>query len=157
MRSPGIICGRPRFRGSLTVSIPMASLTALLFPDPRRRLPGSRWWNIAARTLHLAATGLLLGGHAFGADPEALRPLLWVAIATGAVMIGVELYPTAHWAHQVCACFVYTKLVILCLIPLMWEERVPMLLAVLALASVGAHAPRRVRHYSLWYRRVMAE
>jgi hypothetical protein len=28
---------------------------------------------------------------------------------------------------------------------------------VLALASVGAHAPRRVRHYSVWLRRVMVD
>jgi hypothetical protein len=39
----------------------------------------------------------------------------------------------------------------------MWEQRVPLLLAVVVLASVGSHAPRRVRHYSLWYRRVMAD
>ena len=135
----------------------MASLAALLFPDPRRRLPHSRWWNIAARTVHLAATGMLLGGHLFGADEATLRPLLWVAIASGAVMIAIELYPTAHWAHQVCALFVYAKVGVLCLVPFLWEQRVPLLLTVLVLASVGSHAPRRVRHYSVWYRRVMAE
>jgi hypothetical protein len=135
----------------------MDALSALLFPDPRRRLPHSRWWNIGARTAHLAATGVLLGGHVFGADEAVLRPLLWVAIASGAAMIAIEVYPTAHWAHQVCALFVYAKLGVLCLVPFMWAYRVPMLLAVLALASVGSHAPRRVRHYSLWYRRVMAD
>jgi hypothetical protein len=135
----------------------MARLTALLFPDPRRHLAHARWWNILARTTHLAATGLLLGGHAFGADPGALRPLLWVAIATGSAMIALELYPTAHWAHQVCALLVYLKLFVLCLIPFMWDLRVPLLLAVVVLASAGSHAPRRVRHYSLYYRRVMVE
>jgi len=80
-----------------------------------------------------------------------------MAIATGGVMIALELYPTAHWAHQICALFVYAKLGVLCLVPFMWEQRVPLLLGVLALASVGAHAPRRVRHYSLWLRRVMAD
>jgi hypothetical protein len=135
----------------------MAFLQALLFPEPRRRLPHSRWWNIAARTVHLAATGLILGGHAFGADADRLLPLLWVAIATGGVMIAVEVYPTAHWAHQVCALFVYAKLAILCVIPFLWDHRVAMLLLVLVLASVGSHAPRRVRHYSLYYRRVMAD
>src|SRR5512135_2562174 len=103
----------------------MASLTALLFPDPRRRLPHSRWLNVAARTIHLAATGMLLGGHVFGAAAAALVPLLWVAIATGAVMIAIEVYPTAHWAHQVCALFVYAKLAILCTVPFLWEQRVP--------------------------------
>jgi hypothetical protein len=135
----------------------MASLSALLFPDPRRRLPLSRWLNVGARTIHLAATGILLGGHVFDADAAALMPLLWVAIATGAVMIAIEVYPTAHWAHQVCALFVYAKLAILCTVPFLWEQRVPLLLAVLAIASVGSHAPRRVRHYSLWYRRVMVD
>ena len=72
-------------------------------------------------------------------------------------MIAIELYPTADWAHQVCALFVYAKLGILCLVPLLWAQRVPLLLAVLAIASVGAHAPRRVRHYSLVYRKVMAD
>jgi len=135
----------------------MTSISALLFPDPRRRLPHSRWWNIAARTVHLGATGILLGGHAFGAESGALMPLLWVAIVSGAAMVAIELFPTAHWAHQVCALVVYAKLGVLCLVPFLWEQRVPLLLAVVVLASVGAHAPRRVRHYSLWYRRVMVD
>jgi len=135
----------------------MPSFLALLFPEPRRRLPHSRWWNIAARTIHLAATGILLGGHVFDAETGTLMPLLWVAIASGTAMIAIEMYPTAHWAHQVCALLVYAKLGVLCLVPFLWERRVPLLLAVLVIASVGAHAPRRVRHFSLWYRRVMVD
>ena len=120
-------------------------------------MPYSRWLNIACRTVHLAATGVLLGAHWFNAPPEAMYPFLWAAIGTGAGMIAVEIYPTAHWAHQVCALFVYAKLGLLCLIPFYWNARVPLLLAVVALASVGAHAPRWFRHYSVLYRRVMAE
>jgi hypothetical protein len=135
----------------------MASLAELLFPAERRHLPYSRWWNIAARTVHLAATGILLGAHVFGVPADGLYPLLWTAIATGVVMILVEVYPSAHWTHQVCALFVYAKLALLCVIPWMWEYRAPMLLAVLALASVGSHAPRKLRHYSVWYRRVMID
>jgi len=135
----------------------MASLTDLLCPAVRRHLPCSRWWNIAARTIHLAATGMLLGAHVFGVPADRLYLLLWTAIATGGVMIAIEVYPSAHWAHQVCAIFVYAKLALLCAIPFMWDDRVPMLLAVLALASIGSHAPRKVRHYSVWYRRVMID
>jgi len=72
-------------------------------------------------------------------------------------MIAGEVYPTAHWAHQVCALFVYAKLTLLCLMPVFWEARVTLLLAVVVLATVGAHAPRRVRHYSILYRKVMAD
>ena len=135
----------------------MRVLAALLFPEPRRRLAGARWWNIAARTVHLAATGTLLGGHVFGADADRLLPLLWTAIVTGGVMIALEVYPSAHWAHQVCALVVFVKLLLLCLIPLLWAYRIPILLAVVVLAGVGSHAPRRVRHFSLYYRRVMAD
>ena len=135
----------------------MPSLSSLLFPDPRRRLPHSRWWNIGARTIHLAATGTLLGGHVFGVEEAALRPLLWLAITSGGALIALELYPSAHWAHQVCALFVYVKLGALCLVPFLWEQRVPLLIGALVVASVGAHAPRTVRHYSLWFRRVMAD
>lgn len=135
----------------------MASLKAILFPQPRRRLACSRWVNIAARTCHLAVTGILLGAHVYGADPPGLMPFLTAAIVTGAVMIAVEVYPSAHWAHQVCAVFVYVKILVLCAVPFLWEYRVPLLLAVVGLASVGSHAPRSVRHYSIWYRRVMVD
>lgn len=128
-----------------------------LFPDPRRHLPYSRWINIACRTVHLMATGVLLGAHWFAVPADALYPFLWVAIGSGAGMVLVEVYPTAHWAHQVCALFVYGKLALLCLMPFFWEARVPLLLGVVVLAGVGAHAPRRVRHYSIVYRKVMAD
>jgi len=133
------------------------TLHSLLFPDPRRRLPYSRWINIACRTVHLAATGVLLGAHWFGVPAALLSPFLWIAIASGSGMILVEIYPTAHWVHQICALFVYAKLALLGLIPFAWEARVPLLLGVVALAGVGAHAPRRVRHYSIVYRKVMAD
>jgi hypothetical protein len=133
------------------------TLRALLFPEPRRRLPHSRWINIGCRTVHLASTGILLGAHYFDVPAASLYPFLWVAIGSGMGMILVEVYPTAHWLHQVAALAVYAKLGLLCLIPFLWEARVPLLLGVVLLAGVGAHAPRTVRHYSVWFRRVMVD
>lgn len=124
---------------------------------PRRTIRWARLWNICARTVHLAATGTLLGGHVFHAPVEQLYAPLWVAIGSGAILIGLEMYASAHWAHQGCALILYAKLGLLCLIPWLWDYRVPILLAVVALASVGSHAPRTIRHYSVVFRRVMAE
>jgi hypothetical protein len=135
----------------------MAAFRALLFPAERRQLPYGRWWNIAARTVHIAATGVLLGGHVFDQPASALLPLLLVAIATGVALIAIEMYPSAHWAHQVCALMVYVKLGLLCAVPFAWAYRVPILLVVVAIASIGAHMPRKFRHYSVVYRKVMAE
>lgn len=132
-------------------------LRHLVFPAQRRRLPYGRWWNIAARTIHLAATGALLGGHVFDVDANRLWPFLGVAIISGAVLVAIELYPGGDWLHQGCAVAVYTKLGILLLVPLFWDARVALLLVVLAIASVGAHAPRTLRHYSVLRRRVMID
>jgi hypothetical protein len=76
-----------------------------------------------------------------------VRPPLWVAIASGAVMIAIELYPTVY-RHQVCALFVreggHGVLVLL-------GSSAP-LLAVLVL-SHGSRAPAchySARHAASW-------
>ena len=86
-----------------------------------------------------------------------LYTALWVAIGSGAALIVLEMFASMHWAHQGCALFVYAKLGLLCLIPWLWDYRVPILLAVVALASIGSHAPRTIRHYSVVFKRVMTE
>jgi hypothetical protein len=128
-------------------------LRSLLFPEPRRRFPHARAWNVGARTVHLAVTGTLLGGHVFGASAEALVPLLWGAIGSGAVMLGLELYTSLDWLTQVGGLVTVAKLAVLCVIPFAWSARVPLLLVVVGLAGVGSHMPGRFRHYSLLYGR----
>ncbi len=133
------------------------SLSEWIFPAERRHLPRGRWWNIAARTVHLAATGVLLGAHVFQVPAERLWPFLWAAIASGGTLMFLELYPSGHWLHQRCAVMVYIKLALLCLVPVLWDYRVPILLGVVILAAVGAHAPRTFRHYSFRFKRVMVD
>ncbi len=50
---------------------------------------------------------------------------------------------------------VLTKLGLLLTIPLFWEARVVLLLAVVALSSVASHMPARYRNYSVLRRRVV--
>lgn len=103
--------------------------------------------------MHLGATGLLLGGHFFGVPADALLPWLWGAIASGAVMFGLELYTSFDWLTQVGGLVVVVKVAVLCVIPFAWSARVPLLFTVVALAGVGSHMPGKYRHYSLLYRR----
>jgi hypothetical protein len=133
------------------------SVVQLLFPADRRRIPHARTWNIAARTVHIAVTGILLGAHVFDVPADRLWPYLWIAIATGSVLIALEVYPEGHWLHQGCALALYAKLALLSLVPFFWESRVLILLAVVLIASVGSHAPRRLRHYSVVFKRVMVD
>lgn len=112
-------------------------------------------WNIACRTAHIAATGILLGGHAFDVAEDRLRVALYAAIVTGALLTAIEAYPHCRWFYQLRGVMMLCKLGLLCLIPLFWAYRLPILLLIVAIASVGAHMPARFRYYSLLHRRVL--
>lgn len=131
------------------------SLGRLLLPETPRHLPHSRAWNVTARTVHLAAIGALLGGHVFAVESARLVPWLWLAIGSGASLMAIEAYPSIDWLAQGAGLFVLAKLALLCTVPFAWPWRVPILFAVLVLASVGSHMPGRYRHYSFIYRRNM--
>jgi hypothetical protein len=123
------------------------SAGALLAPDPPRRLPHGRALNVAFRTVHLAAFGTLLGGHVFAVDPERLLTALGLTVASGAALVALELCQTMRWLAQVKGLAILAKLGLLGSVPLFWEARVPILLAVVVLASVSAHLPARFRNY----------
>ncbi|HID23281.1 MAG TPA: hypothetical protein EYP14_12880 [Planctomycetaceae bacterium] len=126
-----------------------------LFPDPVRELPYARAWNIASRTAHLAATGLLLGGHAYNVAADRLLLPLYLSILTGAALIFIEAYPSLRWLYQGRGVMVLAKLALLLIIPWLWPHRLIVLLAVLLIASVGSHMPSRFRYYSLVHGRVL--
>src|ERR1035441_7857704 len=123
-------------------------LFPMYFPTKMRGIPHARIWNIAFRTLHLVAISILVGGHAFGAPADQLRPLLYRAIATGAGMAVVDAYPSLQFLHQGWGVLLLFKLALLCTIPFMWSYRLPILIAVVIIGSVGSHMPKKLRHYS---------
>jgi len=123
----------------------------LFFRLPLHTIPYRRWWSIGLRTVHLIAIGILLGGHAFNAPAAQLRPLLYLAIATGCLMAGLESYPNLHFLVEGAGALLLLKLALLCAIPFAWGYRVPILLVVVVLASVGSHMSARLRHYSFLY------
>jgi hypothetical protein len=114
-------------------------------------IPHARALNITFRTLHIVVIAILVGGHAFGASAEQLRPFLYGAIATGIGMVGVDAYPSLEFLHQGWGLFLLFKLALLCVIPFAWKYRLPILIAVIIIGSVGSHMPRKFRHYSLIY------
>ena len=121
-------------------------MKSLLFPDPPRRIPRHRALGLALRTAHLMTFGALLGGHLFDVDPARLMPFLMVTIASGVALLALELASTCAWLLMGKGLIVLVKLAILLAVPLCWEYRVPLLLLVVAVASVGSHMPSRFRH-----------
>ena len=125
------------------------SLHSLLCPQPPRRVPGQRLLSVALRTAHLLAVGTLLGGHVFNVVPERLVPFLVAAIVTGAGMMVLEIASTCAWLFMGKGLAVLLKLALLLLIPLSWEHRVVILVAVTVVAGFGSHMSSRFRHHSL--------
>lgn len=122
---------------------------AVLFPDPPRAIPHARLLNVSCRTVHLAAFGLVLGGHAWGIEADRLLPPLWITVGSGVALMALELLASARWLLEGRGLLVLLKLGLLLLVPLAWEHRLPILLAVVGVASVGSHMPARFRHASL--------
>jgi hypothetical protein len=121
-------------------------LKPFLFPIPPRRIPRHRALGLALRTAHLMTFGVLLGGHLFDVDPARLKPFLLATIASGVALLALELASTCAWLFMGKGLIVLVKLAVLLSVPLFWEYRVPLLLLVVALASVGSHMPSRFRH-----------
>ena len=118
----------------------------VFFPDPPRRIPHHRALGIALRTAHLMTFGALLGGHLFAVDASRLRPFLIATIASGLGLMALELASTCAWLFMGKGLAVLLKLLVLLMVPVFWEHRLPLLLATVAVASVGSHMPARFRH-----------
>jgi hypothetical protein len=135
----------------------MSRLSMLLFPSAPRSLPGNRGISIAFRTTHLLTSGLLLGGHVFGVEPERLVVCLYATIASGAGLIALEVYRSCDWAYQGMGVLVIVKTLMTAAAGVWWEQRVPVLVLVGILGSVGSHMPSRYRHFSLLHGRVLPD
>lgn len=117
----------------------------------------ARALNIALRTAHIAAMGVLLGGHAFGVEKERLILSLWLTIGTGAALGLLESGGRLIWFHQGRGLMTLAKLALLCTVLFLWAYRLWIVLAVVVIASIGSHMPARFRYYSVIYREVITD
>ena len=123
-------------------------------PEQPRALPYARAWNMAFRTAHICVTGIFFGGHVFDVAAERLLIWLYLSITTGVCLIVIEAYPSYRWFHQGRGVLVLLKLLLLGLIPVLWDYRVGILSAVIVIGSIGSHMPGRFRYYSFLHREV---
>ncbi len=104
--------------------------------------------QVTVRTVHIAATGLVLGGVAFGAPAPALLPALRVAVVSGLAMVPLEMYGLDYFAQG----NGLATLLKLALLAVGWwivpDARLGWLLAATAVASFGSHMPGKWRHWS---------
>jgi hypothetical protein len=127
----------------------------MMLPEPPRVLPYARALSIGLRTFHITAIGILLGGHVFALPADRLFVWLLLSLISGVGLIGVELYSSCKWLYQGKGMLVLLKLVLVAAVAIWWEQRVWLLLVVLAIGSVGSHMPGRFRYYSIIHRRLI--
>ncbi len=119
-------------------------------------LSGTRAFSIAFRTLHLASFGILLGGHVFGIEAERLLSALYFTIGSGVGLAAAEIRAVGlDWFFQGKGMQVWPSWPFWRLCPTCGQYRVPLLLVVVVIASVGSHMPSRYRHYSFRHGRVV--
>ena len=115
----------------------------------------SRATNIAIRTAHIAAMGILLGGHAFNVPKADLVFSFWCCMGTGLALVASEAGPRLLWLHQGRGLMTLAKMVLIGSVAFFWDYRLPILLVVVVIGSVGSHMPARFRYYSVLRREVI--
>jgi len=96
-----------------------------------------------------------LGGHAYDVAADRLIAALWWTVGTGIVLGAIEAGASPVWFHQGRGLLTLAKLVLVGLVPWLWDHRLLILITVVILAGVGSHMPARFRYYSFVYRKVI--
>jgi len=126
-------------------------------PGAPRSFRGQRAVQIAARTVHIAAMGLVLGGVAYDVPQQALGLPVALTIASGLVLLAIDLWKGGAYLVQGNGVAVLLKLALLGVGQFAPQQRLAWYLAATVVASVGSHMPHAWRHWSLVHRRVVED
>lgn len=114
-----------------------------------------RFLQVALRSLHVAAMGIVLGGVFFRFGHEPLAFAIWTTLGTGLALFALDLMKDPGCLHQGSGLLVLLKLGLLGVGYLLPEQRFGWYFAATLLAGFGSHMPAAWRHYSLWHLREM--
>lgn len=129
-----------------------------LFPSHKRDFPGRRWLGIALRTLHLIGISGLAGAYLYQLPESAWHGYLLLAVITGCLMACMEVFVDGIWLLQLRGQAIFFKLFLLSTVLWLFDRpQIGIYLAVMVLSGVVAHAPGKVRYYSIWHRRVLTK
>jgi hypothetical protein len=124
-------------------------LRDLVFPWPQRRLPWARPVQVVLRAAHVAAMGVVLGGLAFGVPEGRLHAAGLATIASGVLLLAVELVRSGVYVYTGAGVLAFLKLLLLGVGQAFPAGRFELYLAATLVAAVGAHMSARWRHFSL--------
>ena len=130
----------------------MSGLFPKLFPQAPRDFPFRRVIRTGLRTAHILTGGTLLAGHIFNQPPGSLMPWLLGTLISGGLLLLTDLHASFAVLCEVRGLAVVVKLGLVALVALLWDVRVWLLIAALAIGVVCSHMPGRFRHKVLLLR-----
>ncbi len=131
----------------------MAWNKKLFFPSQSRFLPGQRWLNVLFRTSHLVGLAGLGAGFLYSGVGQEWLQYLYLTLASGLGLVFISIYSNAIWLIQLRGLMVLLKLMMMAVIPLFPAFGGEIFITVVVLSGWIAHAPARVRYYSIYHRR----
>lgn len=114
-----------------------------------------RWTKISLRTLHLLSVAGVGGGILFGLEEALWIYYWWLALASGGLMMLVDILSNRVWLIQIRGLAIYSKLILLALLGIWPDWDGFLLFVVIIISGVISHAPGKVRYYSIYHKKVI--
>lgn len=109
--------------------------------------------DILLRTMHIGVAGLLLSGFFFRIPFSELHIWHGLTILSGTGLLCLEIAHSRNWPHQVRGIMGMIHMGLPGIVHLWPALAVPLSGISLAFGSIGSHLPKKIRHWSLLYRR----
>ncbi len=110
-----------------------------------------RWTKISLRTLHLLAVAGVGGGILFGLEQDLWRSYWLLALVSGGLMMLVDIIANPLWLVQVRGLVIFLKLALLVMLGRYPSLDGYLLGAIIVISTVIAHAPGKLRYYSVYH------
>ena len=124
----------------------------LLIPPEPRRYTGQRQAKVMVRAAHVVLSGIYLGAFVFHVQPAARWPWFLAALASGLVMLCLDLYDSGAFLLQLRGLVVTVKLLLLAFLPTFGAAAAWVLAAIAFASVISSHAPATFRYYLVWGR-----
>ncbi|WP_051221983.1 hypothetical protein [Neptunomonas japonica] len=122
----------------------------------QRSIPAKRWLSIGLRCMHLVGICGLSGAYLFSLPQAEWHGYLLITLVSGGLMVLKEIYLDTIWLLQLRGQVILLKVALFGLAAVFSPKVDPLIFIIIIVVSgIIAHAPGKLRYYSLWHRGVI--
>jgi hypothetical protein len=114
-----------------------------------------RWTKISLRTLHILSVAGVGGGILFGLEVDLWHGYWWLAMASGGLMMLIDIVSNPVWVVQVRGLVIFLKLILLAFLgsdPMLDRY---LLVVIIIISAIISHAPGKLRYYSVYHHKTI--